>query len=162
VRREHYDFAPEVPVPPQDEDKIPYFAPPWMLTDENGNRRMDHNNGQDNLIFVSQGEIFDRTSENLGTTDQGIVMYRRFLDEQLSIVAQGGDPINVFRTDADLANIELPPPLTYYYDRGRGGDGSYTYGATTGHQLTQYSPYRDTIEDLFLKEAQSASKPKQG
>ena len=162
VRREHYYFSPDVAVPAQDEDKIPYFAPPWMLTDEDGNRRMDHNNGQDNLIFVSQGEIFDRATENLGTTDQGIVMYRRFLEEQLRVVEQGGDPINVFRTDADIAGIELPPPLTYYYDRGRGGDGSYTYGATTGHQLTQYSPHRDTIEDLFMKEARSASKPEPG
>jgi hypothetical protein len=59
----------------------------------------------------------------------------------------------VFRTEDALKAIELPPPLTYYYDRGRGADGSYTYGATTSQQLTQYSPHRDAIENLFMTEA---------
>jgi 5,5'-dehydrodivanillate O-demethylase oxygenase subunit len=153
VRREHYYFSPDVPIPHQDEDRIPYFAPPWMLTDEEGNRRMDHNNGQDNMAFVAQGRIFDRSKEHLGTTDRGLVMFRRMLEDQLRVVEGGGDPINVFRTEGALEAIELPPPLTYYYDRGRGADGSYTYGATTSQQLTQYSPHRDAIENLFMTEA---------
>jgi 5,5'-dehydrodivanillate O-demethylase len=154
VRREHYYFSPDVPIPHQDEDRIPYFAPPWMLIDENGNRRMDHNNGQDNMVFVAQGRIFDRSRENLATTDRGIVMYRRMLEEQLDRVERGMDPINVFRTEEAMANgIDLPPPLAYYYDRGRGTDGTYKYGATTSQQLTQYSPHRDAIENLFVTEA---------
>ncbi len=157
VRREHYYFSPNVVVPPQDEDKIPYFAPPWMLTDEHGNWRMDHNNAQDSMAFIAQGQTYDRTKESLGTTDAGITMYRRQLEQQMRTVEAGGDPLNVFRSEAEIAAIERVPPLTYYYDRGRGGDGTYKYGATTAQQLTQFSPYRDAIEDLFMQEARTAS-----
>jgi len=160
VRREHYYFSPEVPVPHQDEDRIPYFAPPWMLTDENGNWRMDHNNAQDVIAFVAQGQIYDRSKENLASSDRGIVMFRRMLEEQLRVVEAGEDPMNVFRTEEELNQIEMPPPLTYYYDRGRGADGTYTYGATTSQQLTQYSPHRDSIENLFLTEAKMRSDAK--
>lgn len=156
VRREHYYFS-HLQVEPQEEDKIPYFAPPWMMYDENGERRMDHNNGQDNMAFTGQGVIFDRTKENLGTTDAGVIMYRKLLEDQMQVVESGGEPMNVFQTDADLQTIEKLPPLAYYYDRGRDGDGGYSYGATTGHQLTQYSPYRDTIEALFMEESRLAT-----
>jgi hypothetical protein len=82
------------------------------------------------------------------------------LEEQLRVVEAGGDPMNVFRTEDELNEIEMPPPLMYYYDRGRGADGTYTYGATTSQQLTQDSPHRDAIEGLFLAEAKMRSNAK--
>ena len=76
------------------------------------------------------------------------------------MVEDGGEPMNVFRTEEELRSIEMPPPLTYYYDRGRGADDTQKYGATTSQQLTQYSPHRDAIENLFIEEARIRSEAK--
>jgi 5,5'-dehydrodivanillate O-demethylase len=48
---------------------------------------------QDAMAWETQGVIFDRTKENLGASDQGIMKFRRMLREQMRIVEQGGDPI---------------------------------------------------------------------
>lgn len=59
---------------------------------------------QDVMAWVTAGEIMDRSKENLGTSDRGVVMFRRLLQDQLRIVEDGGDPMNVFR-DADEAQF---------------------------------------------------------
>jgi nitrite reductase/ring-hydroxylating ferredoxin subunit len=45
--------------------------------------------------MVSQGAIAKHSEEHLATTDRGIVMLRRFLQQQLEVVAAGGDPAGV-------------------------------------------------------------------
>ena len=45
---------------------------------------------------VSQGAIADHTAENLALSDQGIAMLRRMLEQQVSLVENGGDPVGVF------------------------------------------------------------------
>jgi hypothetical protein len=44
---------------------------------------------------TGQGSITLHSDEHLATTDQGVVMLRRFLLKQADIVAQGGDPAGV-------------------------------------------------------------------
>ena len=59
-----------------------------------------------------QGPISDRTTEALGVTDIGIILYRKVLEEQMQIVEDGGEPINVHREDKGV--IFLPQEHSYY------------------------------------------------
>ena len=43
----------------------------------------------------------DRTTERLGVSDVGLIMFRRMLDEQARIVEDGGEPMNVYRDPAE-------------------------------------------------------------
>jgi hypothetical protein len=45
--------------------------------------------------MTSQGAIARHSEEHLASTDRGIVMLRRFLQAQLQVVQQGGDPAGV-------------------------------------------------------------------
>jgi 5,5'-dehydrodivanillate O-demethylase len=87
-------MAPEaVPAPVQ--DSIPYYDIP--IFDEDGKPLWDFVLAQDSHAWVSQGEIYDRTKEQLGRSDLPIVFMRRQFEEQMRVVEDGGDPKNVFR-----------------------------------------------------------------
>ena len=55
---------------------------------------------QDMLAWVAQGPIADRTGEHLATSDEGVILYRKMLAEQLDRVARGEDPMGVIRDRA--------------------------------------------------------------
>ena len=76
---------------------------------------------QDNAIFVSQGVVFDRTQEHLGESDQGIVLYRHLLDNQMQAVAAGKDPMNVFRDPSKNVRLNLPTESREKFLTGRLG-----------------------------------------
>ncbi len=61
--------------------------------DEQGKIRRDFIVGQDQVSWIIQGGIMDRTTERLGVGDVGIIMYRRLLEQQMAVVADGGDPM---------------------------------------------------------------------
>jgi hypothetical protein len=69
---------------------------------------VDNNSGQDNYAWTSQGPITPRWTEHLGESDQGIILYRRLLREQMKIVEQGGDPMNTFRDPAQNVSLHVP------------------------------------------------------
>ena len=48
--------------------------------------------GQDRVVWETQGKIYDRSTEHLGASDRGIVMFRRMLAEQIDRVERGEDP----------------------------------------------------------------------
>jgi 5,5'-dehydrodivanillate O-demethylase len=86
--------------PQKDPREIPFFevpvptlvngqAPDWTL--------LDNNSGQDLVMWYSQGAIVDRSKENLGAGDRNILQLRKLLQQQISIVESGGDPINTYR-----------------------------------------------------------------
>ena len=54
---------------------------------------------QDQMAMESQGAIYDRAKEHLGTSDRGIAMYRKQLEEQIARVEQGLDPDVAFLRD---------------------------------------------------------------
>jgi 5,5'-dehydrodivanillate O-demethylase len=64
--------------------------------------------GQDHLIFVAQGEVFDRTDEHLTGLDAGVLAYRNLLATQLALFEAGEATLNVFRDPYVNANLELP------------------------------------------------------
>jgi 5,5'-dehydrodivanillate O-demethylase len=61
---------------------------------------VDTVSGQDMMVWVTQGEISDRTTERLGTTDQGVILYRNLLEENIRKVEQGEEPMAVIRDAA--------------------------------------------------------------
>jgi 5,5'-dehydrodivanillate O-demethylase oxygenase subunit len=87
--------------------RIPY----WFaeVTEASTGRLIDsHVTNQDFVAFIGQGEIADRTRENLDQSDEGIVMMRkRFLDD-LRVIASGGDPKAVIRDAEKNRCIRLP------------------------------------------------------
>ncbi len=99
-----YKSAPGAEKPQQ--DRIPYWQVPLFHPD--GRLIEDLVNHQDFVAWITQGAIADRTKEKLGQSDRGVIMYRQVLEEQLAIVADGGDPMGTVRDAAKNKAIELP------------------------------------------------------
>jgi 5,5'-dehydrodivanillate O-demethylase len=55
------------------------------------------NEDQDRAAQESQGLIVDRSHEYLGTSDSGVVAYRKMLEQAIRDVREGRDPIGVIR-----------------------------------------------------------------
>ncbi len=70
--------------------------------------------GQDQAAWVMQGPITDRTTERLGVSDVGLIMFRRMLEEQMRIVESGGEPMNVIR-NPDENEILIYPVEFFEY-----------------------------------------------
>ena len=73
--------------PPQTVDKIPIFDVPYVH--KNGRLVVETINGQDMMAWVTQGAISDRTTERLGTSDKGVILFRNLLLEQIDKVERG-------------------------------------------------------------------------
>lgn len=104
----------EIPQP-----EVPTHLP--SLYDERGRIRADGVLPQDQLAWIIQGPISDRTTERLGVADVGIILYRRMLDEQASVVEEGGEPINIHRDPS--ANEIIILPCEYFPYPGYQGTG---------------------------------------
>ncbi|MYB85392.1 MAG: aromatic ring-hydroxylating dioxygenase subunit alpha, partial [Chloroflexi bacterium] len=109
-----YHIVLRVRVPEIGEDfeqaEIPYKYENVFKND--GRIRADWVLGQDQAAWIMQGPISDRTTEALGVTDVGIILYRKVLEEQMQIVEDGGEPMNVHREDNGV--IVLPQEHSYY------------------------------------------------
>jgi len=64
--------------------------------------------GQDQTAWAIQGAICDRTTEHLGVTDVGLIMFRRLLDQQMKLVEDGQDPMNVIRDPSENEILVYP------------------------------------------------------
>jgi 5,5'-dehydrodivanillate O-demethylase len=82
--------------PPQ--TNIPIHDVPYVH--KNGRLVVETINGQDMMAWVTQGEISDRTTERLGTSDKGVILFRNLLLEQMEKVERGEDPMGVIRDPA--------------------------------------------------------------
>jgi 5,5'-dehydrodivanillate O-demethylase len=74
------------------EDEDPSYE---YLTEERtpeGDFMLQDFNSHDSMAWQTQGPVFDRSVEHLGATDEGIVMLRRMLEEQIARVERGEDP----------------------------------------------------------------------
>jgi 5,5'-dehydrodivanillate O-demethylase len=133
-----------VEIPPQ--DHIPVFEVPYQ--DANGELILDTVEGQDMMAWLTQGRIADRTTEHLGASDRGVVMYRQLLQSELDKVAEGKDPMGVIREQPAGGIIELPQEEELYY---RGADG-IREDIERGPGM-RYSPITDQVVELYLKQA---------
>jgi len=134
-----YRPAPGVTFPPQ--DTVPSYEVPWQ--DEHGEYLIDFVDGQDIMAWVTQGEISDRTREVLGTSDRGIILYRRLLLEQMERAQAGEDPLGVIRDPAKNELIELPQ------ERNKFGAGGDFLAETLEMSHVRYSPIKNLILELM-------------
>lgn len=96
---------------PNDSDRSPSDADaPWEffpVRDKQGAYRLDHVLVQDAMAWETQGAITDRTLEHLGVGDEGIILFRKLLQEQIALVRSGGEPLGVVRDASKNAIIEF-------------------------------------------------------
>jgi 5,5'-dehydrodivanillate O-demethylase len=64
---------------------------------------------QDRCAQESQGPIFDRSTEHLGVSDEGVIQLRRMFKESIEAVQQGRDPVGVVRDPAKNQMITIVP-----------------------------------------------------
>jgi 5,5'-dehydrodivanillate O-demethylase oxygenase subunit len=91
--------------PPQ--TTIPVYDYPYQ--EEDGRIIVETIRGQDMFVWLGQGAIADRSVERLGTSDKGIILYRKLLEEQMAKVERGEDPMAVVRDPAkNFPMIPIP------------------------------------------------------
>ena len=134
-----YEAPAGVALPPSLLARIPFYHVPFR--DETGAYLHDNIDAQDVMAWVSQGPIFDRTTEALGTTDRGIILYRKMLERELAKVERGADPINVFR-DAAVPTFHLERDKAHFTD----GFESLQY-----RQYARFSPFFRELCDVFAE-----------
>jgi 5,5'-dehydrodivanillate O-demethylase oxygenase subunit len=118
---------------PQDPHTIEVAENSYMHA--NGRLIVETINGQDMMAWVTQGAISDRTTERLGTSDQGVILYRNVLDEQIKRVERGEDPMGVVRDRArNEPMIEIPRERKAFYTIGNfvGSDSGLVPAAQRG------------------------------
>jgi 5,5'-dehydrodivanillate O-demethylase len=83
---------------------------PWEyfpIRNESGAYRLEHVLVQDAMVWETQGGLTDRTQEHLGVGDEGIILLRKILREQIDIVQRGGDPLGTIRDREENGLIEF-------------------------------------------------------
>jgi 5,5'-dehydrodivanillate O-demethylase len=121
-------------------DKVHVYDVP--LKDKNGEYILDNIDGQDMMVWCTQGPIADRTKENLGASDNGIALYRRVLRREIKKVEEGLDPMFTFRDRGRNARIDLPNERKKHHNSD--GFASWllrTHGA--------YSPIAPDLINIF-------------
>jgi 5,5'-dehydrodivanillate O-demethylase len=97
-------------VPADGEISPPDRPVPWRFTPlKTGPRQYKMNmvSAQDSMAWETQGALTDRTQERLGAGDEGIIMLRKLLREQIEIVRQGGEPMGLVRDPEKNRIIEF-------------------------------------------------------
>jgi 5,5'-dehydrodivanillate O-demethylase len=79
--------------PPDQEHPYEHLS----IRDADGRYRFQLIKAQDAMAWETQGRLADRSREHLGTSDRGVIMFRKLLKEQIDIVRNGGDPMGVIR-----------------------------------------------------------------
>jgi 5,5'-dehydrodivanillate O-demethylase oxygenase subunit len=95
-----YNARPAKPGQPVQQDVIPNYEVPIPGVDARGHptwSTLDNNSGQDSAMWYTQGPITDRTNEKLGTSDKGIILFRKLLTENMETAIRGDDPMGVIR-----------------------------------------------------------------
>jgi len=126
-----------LPVQPE----IPLYEVPWQ--DAEGNFIVDFVDGGDIMVWVTQGEIADRTDEILVSGDQGVMMYRKLLLDQARIASEGGEPMGVVRDPAENRCIEFAQERNKF----RAGQAFLREAIEMSH--VRYSPIKQQIIELL-------------
>ena len=96
---------------PNETDKSPADGDtPWEyfpIRDEKGEYRLSEVLVQDAMAWETQGAPTDRTQEHLGVGDEGIILLRKLLREQIELVRSGKDPVGVVRDPQQNRLIEF-------------------------------------------------------
>lgn len=99
-----FPAAPGQKAPSQ--SRVPYRNVP--LYDADGNWIIDNVFNQDYMAWTEQGPIAQRHLEKLGSSDVGIVEYRKMLFNQIAAMEEDKPLMNVFFDEETSSNIEIP------------------------------------------------------
>ena len=121
-------------------DKVTVYEVPYL--DADGEFIVDNVDGQDMMAWITQGEIADRSTENLGASDIGVALYRRVLRREIKKMKDGQDPMAVVRDPAKNVRIDLPNEK----DKHHNSDGFAAFMLRTH---AKYSPIALDIADVF-------------
>lgn len=77
------------------------------VRDVGGEYILDTIGVQDVMAWETQGARAKRELERLGTTDEGVIMWRKLLERELAKVEAGRDPMGVIRDPAKNVLIEF-------------------------------------------------------
>jgi 5,5'-dehydrodivanillate O-demethylase len=96
---------------PSETDRSPTdIEPPFQYSHLKGpDGRFDLSTvpAQDAMAWETQGGIADRSLENLGVGDKGVIFLRKLLKEQIDLVKNGGEPMGMIRDPQKNKIIEL-------------------------------------------------------
>ncbi|MFI5403244.1 MAG: aromatic ring-hydroxylating dioxygenase subunit alpha, partial [Planctomycetota bacterium] len=123
------------------QERVPLYDVPWR--DERGEFIVDFVDGGDIMAWVTQGEIADRTRETLGSSDQGIALYRRLLLEQVERVRAGEEPMGVVRKDHAI--LELPQ------ERNKFGGGAEFLLRSIENGHGRHSPLKEQVRAILAR-----------
>jgi 5,5'-dehydrodivanillate O-demethylase len=117
----------EEPTPP---DRVP-VRDAQVFDPVKGRFKVESNKdlAQDVMAWVTAGPVMDRSQEHLADSDRGIILLRKLLKEQMAIVAEGGEPMNVFRDPAEAAYVEIKTEEDKYVARLPESGERIRYGA---------------------------------
>lgn len=135
-----YEAPPSVTIPEHLLARIPVYDVPFR--DENGEFLMDMIDAQDIMAWVSQGRIFQRQTEALGTSDKGVILFRKILARELEKSERGEDPMGVIRDPAKNEVIAFPLER----DKAHFTDG---FESLMRRQYARYAPFADDLVRLF-------------
>lgn len=130
-------------IEPDKTGKIVDYEIPWVRDD--GTYITDYIEGQDIMVWVTQGRVADRTAEHLATSDAGVIAVRKMFKKSLDAVAAGSDPVAVVREKHD--RIELPLERSKF---GAGAEFSLHW-IDGGSQ--RYSPQKEELRALHVRAA---------
>ena len=91
---------------PFEQNAIPHWVAP--IKDADGNWIRSHVINQDIIAWVGQGRIADRTKENPGMSDRGVMMMRQWFLRDIDAIKHGKDPSGLIRDPALNQAVELP------------------------------------------------------
>jgi len=83
---------------PQPMEDINVWQNPYKH--EDGKFTGDTVNGQDMMVWITQGAISARETERLGSSDKGVILYRSPIMSEIEKVENGQDPIGTVRDRA--------------------------------------------------------------
>lgn len=137
-------YLPDVELPEQ--KTVPIYEIPYK--NENGKLITSFTDGQDIMAWITQGPIADRTTERLGSTDKGIILYRKMLQEEMAKAERGEDPIGVIRDPQKNHIIEFRNET----EKGQFIDvKSVVELLKLKRSREQFNPKIDEIVELFEK-----------
>jgi 5,5'-dehydrodivanillate O-demethylase oxygenase subunit len=90
--------------PGEDTSNMDWDSPPIVYVPPHKNEKGEYDlstfTNQDAMAWETEGPIVERPQELLGTSDGGIVLYRRMLMDQIKAVQAGQEPMGVIRDPA--------------------------------------------------------------
>ena len=99
---------------------------------------------QDIMAWETQGLRADRSRESLGTTDVGVVTYRKMLQRELKKVEAGEDPMCTIRDPKDHVRIDLPLEK----NKAHFADG---FESLLKRHMSSFSPIAPDLLRVFAK-----------